>query len=90
MKDVGNDDTGEKDCSINVGGVSIFAESKMTFEAGSRPLGSSSSLSKGTAGLMELLYGLKAAEGIAQPDSGQTNEDMEDDISGGLENSAVF
>ena len=33
---------------------------------------------------------LQSAEGIAQPDSGQTNEDMEDDISEGLKNSAVF
>ena len=39
-----------------------------------------------------LKYGLalQPTEGIADPNSGETEEDMEDDIGGGLENGAVF
>ena len=33
---------------------------------------------------------LQSAEGVADPNSGETEEDMEDDIGGGFENGAVF
>ena len=33
---------------------------------------------------------LHAAEGVADPDGGETEEDMEDDIGGGFEDGAVF
>ena len=33
---------------------------------------------------------LQSGEGIAQPDSGQANEDMEDDICEGFEDGTVF
>jgi hypothetical protein len=44
----------------------------MTFKAGSRLLGPSYPPSKGIAGLMKLLHGLQAAEGVADPDGGET------------------
>ena len=33
---------------------------------------------------------LQAAEGVADPNSGETEDDVEDDIGGGLEYGAVF